>query len=185
MINTQREKLTQAVLFFSHRVKLLGKVKLFKLLYFLDFEHFRDTGRSVTGLDYFAWPKGPVPVQLFNELDASEVRWDEKVQFRKTELAGRNGWMLKVIPLASFDPSVFSRRELALLEKLADEFRDTPADEMVEATHLENSPWHKVWDQEKRKQEQIPYAYALRGQEKEQMERLIAERNETIKLLSK
>ena len=54
IIDHRREKLTQAVVFFGHTMRKLGKVKLFKLLYFLDFEHFRDTGRSVTGLDYFA-----------------------------------------------------------------------------------------------------------------------------------
>jgi hypothetical protein len=27
----------------------------------VDFTHFRETGRSVTGLDYQAWKMGPVP----------------------------------------------------------------------------------------------------------------------------
>ncbi|MBV5275047.1 MAG: DUF4065 domain-containing protein [Lamprocystis purpurea] len=29
----------------------------------LDFEDFRQTGRSVTGLDYQVWKFGPVPVE--------------------------------------------------------------------------------------------------------------------------
>lgn len=51
LTNHERQKLVEAVLYFATNVKKLGKVKLFKLLYFLDFEHFRDTGRSVTGMD--------------------------------------------------------------------------------------------------------------------------------------
>ncbi len=40
--------------------KLLGKIKLLKLLYSLDFCHFKQTGMSVTGIDYFAWEMGLV-----------------------------------------------------------------------------------------------------------------------------
>ena len=45
-------------------------MKLFKLLYLLDFEHFRQTGRSVTGLEYRALKMGPVPSELFQQWDA-------------------------------------------------------------------------------------------------------------------
>ena len=44
-----------------------GKIKLFKLLYLLDFEHFRQTGKSATGLEYQAWKFGPVPIELMEE----------------------------------------------------------------------------------------------------------------------
>ncbi|HEV7681080.1 MAG TPA: Panacea domain-containing protein [Pyrinomonadaceae bacterium] len=53
--------------------------KLFKLLYFLDFEHYKKTGRSVTGLKYFAWPMGPVPVSLKDEISHPEEYLKEKV----------------------------------------------------------------------------------------------------------
>jgi uncharacterized phage-associated protein len=39
-----------------------------KLLYFLDFIHFKQTGKCVTGLDYYAWKRGPVPKKLFDEI---------------------------------------------------------------------------------------------------------------------
>lgn len=185
IVNHERDKLAQAVVFFGHNMRKLGKVKLFKLLYFLDFEHFRDTGRSVTGLNYFAWKMGPVPKSLFEELDAGDVTWDSTVHFKKRALGGDKGWMLVVEPLAPFDPSLFSRRELRLLSRLAEEFRDSEADDMVEATHLENSPWDKVWAKEHRKQGLIPYEYALRAQEAEQMKSLVADRDEILGVLSK
>ena len=93
--------------------------------------------------------------------------------------------MLTVHPLAPFNAELFSRRELRLLNKLAEEFRDTEAEEMVEATHLENSPWDKVWSKEERKQAQIPYAYALRAQEAEEVQRLVADREEILRVFSK
>ena len=64
LVTHEREKLIQAINFFATHTKRCGKVKLFKLLYFLDFEPFQPTGRSVTGQDYSAWPMGPVPVAL-------------------------------------------------------------------------------------------------------------------------
>jgi hypothetical protein len=64
----QHEKLVNAINFFARNTKHCHTLKLFKLLNFLDFEHFRATGSGVTGLTYSAWPLGPVPPALFREL---------------------------------------------------------------------------------------------------------------------
>jgi uncharacterized phage-associated protein len=76
LIDRTRQKMLEAIIFFARSTKDCGKTKLIKLLFLLDFEHFRETGRSVTGLDYYAWKMGPVPVQLYNELE------DPKDDFR-------------------------------------------------------------------------------------------------------
>ncbi|EQD27720.1 hypothetical protein B2A_15132, partial [mine drainage metagenome] len=68
LITHEREKLLNAMVFFVSKTKHCGVTKLFKLLNFLDFEHYKQTGRSVTGLDYFAWDYGPVPTALFFEI---------------------------------------------------------------------------------------------------------------------
>ena len=72
LISRNRQKLIQAAVYFAGNTEGCGKVKLFKLLYLLDFAHFRETGRSVTGLDYVAWKLGPVPVELAQEWDQLE-----------------------------------------------------------------------------------------------------------------
>jgi hypothetical protein len=51
LISRSRQKLIQTAVFFASNTQGCGKVKLFKLIYLLDFAHFRETGRSVTGLD--------------------------------------------------------------------------------------------------------------------------------------
>jgi len=48
LIGRERQKLIQACVYFAANTQGCGKVKLFKLLYLLDFAHFRETGRSVT-----------------------------------------------------------------------------------------------------------------------------------------
>ena len=54
LVSRSRDKLINSILFFAEHTRALGKIKLFKLLYLLDFEHFRKTGRPVTGMEYRA-----------------------------------------------------------------------------------------------------------------------------------
>ena len=69
LINHEREKLIQVIIYFAKNTRFCGKIKLIKLLYFLDFEYYKATGRSVTGLKYSAWKMGLVPTALFDELE--------------------------------------------------------------------------------------------------------------------
>ncbi|MCP5195527.1 MAG: SocA family protein [Gammaproteobacteria bacterium] len=175
LIHHEREKLINAIIYFAKNTRFLGKTKLFKLLYFLDFEHFKETGRVVTGLDYYAWKMGPVPVALYEEVDVPEPDMAERVEFE--EKPTRHGRpMLVVKPIAEFDDSYFTKRELRIMQNLVTEFRDALAEDMIETTHLENQPWHKVYVEKGRRQERIPYELALRGQEVEAMQEVIAER---------
>lgn len=182
IITHEREKLIQAISFFAHHTRKLGKTKLFKLLYFLDFEHFKQTGRSVTGLTYNAWPMGPVPVSLFNEIEAPSKDLTDAVHIEKKSIQG--GEMLKIAPKGDFSGSLFSKREMRLLTSLAKEYRDMTADEMIEATHLENLPWHQIYNKEGRKQAEIPYDLAVRSDERDFILRVAKERKELLESLS-
>lgn len=62
--------MVNAIIFFARNTKNCDTRKLYTLLYFLDFEHYAQTGRSVTGLTYYAYPEGPVPVELDKEIQA-------------------------------------------------------------------------------------------------------------------
>ena len=174
LITHEREKLINAIIYFANNTQFLGKTKLCKLLFFLDFEHFKDTGRSVTGMEYFAWKMGPVPVALYEEVDAPEPDLADRVAFE--EKPTRNGPMLVVRPIADFDDSHFSRRELRLMHRLAEEYRTARAEDIIEATHLESRPWHQVYVEQGRRQQAIPYDLALRRQEWETMQEVVRER---------
>ena len=178
LISHERRKLFQAIVFFSEHTRKLGKTKLFKLLYFLDFEHFKRTGRSVTGLAYFAWPKGPVPKQLHEEFadPPSDLLQHVGIETIRT----LRGPMEKPVAKVSFDSRLFSKRELQLMRDLAARYRNATAEEMIEDTHLENKPWHEVYDVQGLKQSQIPYELALNKQEADEMRRHIRERQEVV-----
>lgn len=158
-----REKLLHAIIFFTENTKKCQKLKLFKLLFFLDFGIYRETGKSVTGLRYFAWPQGPVPNELFEELKSPKHDLAAAVVLKQADLSDPDelGLGLRIIPRKAFDPSLFSRRELNLMEKLAEIYRDATARQMTEVTHLAGQPWHQVFEVENRPQTLIPYELAL------------------------
>ncbi len=143
IITHHREKLINAIIFFANNTKYCGKTKLLKLLYFLDFKHFKETGKSVTGLDYYAWQMGPVPKELFEELSG---RMKPDMQAAIHQLPASEDFQ-QIRPKKKFDNQYFSEKEQRLLEEIAFIFRDAKADEMIEATHLKNEPWDKTLKQ--------------------------------------
>jgi hypothetical protein len=126
---------------------------------------------------------GPVPVTLFEEIEAPSADWLGKVEFKEIDIRGGKK-MLTVNAQCAFDQSHFSKRELRLLNSLAVEFCNHSAEEMIEKTHLENSPWHKVWELDGNRQSQIPYDYALRAQDGKEIKGLAVDRTELLNALS-
>lgn len=183
LISRHRDKLLNAMTFFLANTKTCGKVKLFKLLYFLDFEHFKQTGRSVTGLDYYAWKMGPVPVDLHEEIDSPEPDMAENFRFEEKSIRNGQQTMLILTPQKDFSDEHFSRRELNIMQSLAEKYANSLADEMIEATHLENQPWDKVYNQYNQKQRQIPYLLAVPEADLELMQHVSKERNEALESL--
>lgn len=159
----QREKLIGAIIFFVKNTHHCNKLKLFKLLFSFDFGIYRETGRSPTGLDYFAWPKGPVPAKLYEELEAPEQ--DMKAALTITAAGSDpdfpNKRMLTFRPRHEFDDGCFTKREVRVLRIVAEIYRDATADQMSEASHLRGQPWHQVFKVEKKPQALIPYVLAL------------------------
>lgn len=141
--NRNREKLIQAIVYLAHHTRALGKIKLFKLLYLLDFEHFRQTGRSITGMEYRAWKMGPVPIELMQEWDELELDLADAITIQPTKVIDYERYEVKAN--IAFDPSYFSKRELSLMDQIATRYRDTLSEKMIDVTHAENGAWDKVW----------------------------------------
>jgi uncharacterized phage-associated protein len=130
-------------------------------LYFLDFIHFRETGKSVTGLNYYAWEKGPVPQDLFFELVQPDADLKETVALLK-QSGDEDDKICRVIAKKPFDPKFFSKRELKIMGNLAFVFQDALAKDMVEITHLAGTPWDKTI-KEKGHRKRIDYSLAVDG----------------------
>ncbi len=178
LLDHNAEKIQNAVIFFAKKTKHCGITKLLKLLYYLDFIHFRQTGKSVTGQEYYAWDWGPVPPDVYFELSKQE---DRGLGLEKAaRLIQRGDRFQEVVARARFNPDFFSERELKILNEVAEIFRDAQADLMVEATHLINSPWDMTLKQ-KGSKALIDYELAIDGSPDQLDEEIIKERQAEIK----
>ena len=163
MVDRKREKLIHAMVFFTKKTKYCYTLKLLKLLYFFDFQHFKETGRSVTGMEYFAWPMGPVPTSLYEEI---KNRINLKKFFKfipeksfDSEFTKDN--VVRFVPKVTFDESLFSKREMRIMNQLIFLYKDVLAKNMTKAIHDRKGPWYKVFTKENKPQQLIPYEYIL------------------------
>ena len=156
-----RSRVKNAVIYFAQNTEACGKIKLFKLLYLLDFDHFRETGRSVTGYEYEAWKFGPVPVSLMQEWEdldedlasAVEIVPERVIDYTRETVKVRNG--------VEFSDEDFTPRQLALMGRIACEYRPTRSPKMIDVTHAQNGAWDKVWAGGVGAQQVIPYSFAI------------------------
>lgn len=142
LITHERDKILNAVLYFAKNTKYFGKTKLCKLLFFADIEHFQQTGRTITGLDYFAWDFGPVPNDLYYELNKPPDDLSKKIVLIKQP----NSAFTKISPKpsAEVETKYFTKREIGILKKIAEIYRDVQAKDISEISHLKNTPWEKT-----------------------------------------
>jgi uncharacterized phage-associated protein len=137
--NYSEEKLQQVVLYFLEHINNvhLGRTKLMKLLYFVDFDHYEAHGKSVTGATYRKLPHGPYPDRIekvIARMEASGLVRGIKVEYRgyaQQRLITMRG---------KFDPEKFSGTEIQTLERVAADWADASAAEIEAATHHE-APW--------------------------------------------
>ncbi|MFZ5450575.1 MAG: type II toxin-antitoxin system antitoxin SocA domain-containing protein [Thermodesulfobacteriota bacterium] len=141
-IDFARQKLLNALVFFIKNTRNCGKTKIFKLLFYLDFIHFKQTAKPVTGLIYNAFPWGPVPADLFNEFEKPPADLQKFLFIPK--IAPGEFCHLRIKKGVKFDPLYFSKRELRIMNQVAEIFYEAIAEDMTNVTHLPNDPWDKT-----------------------------------------
>lgn len=148
------EKLVQMILFFSRELQPF-KTKMNKLLFYSDFLHFRQTGFSISGTQYRAIPRGPVPSRydgLYEFLtDHNKINIREQVF--SDDVVGD-----QFLPAKEnlFNPELFSENELEVLNKIAKRFQKTTTKEIIEKSHEE-----KAWQENQTDHKLIDYKYSF------------------------
>ena len=146
-INIYRKKLYNAVLYFAKNTKFPNLTNILKLLYFFDFTHFKQTGYPSIGLEYFTFPRGPVPRSFWLEVKDGNVPDDfrEKLAIytKKDEYdPSQKELIFKALQNPELD--IFTQRELEILENIAFIYKDIQAWQTSEVTHLKNAPWEQT-----------------------------------------
>lgn len=178
MANANRNRLINAVVFFAENVRHCGKIKLFKLLYLLDFEHFRQTGRSVTGVEYQAWKFGPVPIELMEEWDDMSEDIAHAIHIEPEKVIDYVREAVKINDGVKFSSEDFTPRQLRLMKELAAKYCDTYSPTLIDVTHEQNGAWNKVWQGGQGAHHVIPYELAVGDDvpEREEVLAIAAER---------
>ena len=161
-VEFHREKLLNAVLYFVENTKHCHTLKLFKLLNFLDFEHYRQTGKRVTNLDYQALPMGPVPISFWEEMKNPPDDLESVIDIHEipNELTGQLA-RRDIKPKKQFDARYFSKRELEIMDRLAFFFAELKAEDMSEFSHEPKLPWRKVFKKGAGQGHIIPFELAF------------------------
>jgi uncharacterized phage-associated protein len=147
-------KFLQMVLYFAvccHPVK----TKLNKLLFYADFLHYCQTGRSISGLTYIAIQHGPVPKRFGTLFEMAEFHGLVTVERRETA----DGHEMNIFHPASevtFDKYLFNDTENKSLETVAKKLGNQTMNKLVELSHQE-----KAWLQNVDSNSAIDYAFGF------------------------
>lgn len=147
-------KVAAIIAFFQVLKKVtLFKTKLNKLLFYADFNAYRLTGYSITGLEYRAIQFGPVPSQFqkmyVNLSEQGQISIDE-------QYFGNGAYGDEINANVQFDQTLFSPVELNVLEFVAKHYGKLSTDDIVKLSH-EETGWHDNAEQKAL----INYRYAF------------------------
>ena len=155
-------KLKAILLYFCTHTdeRFLGKVKLMKLLYFVDFMHLKKYGSPITYDNYVNLEHGPIPSAIKNLVDTAADDCDNSILsdtifFEKPEGIE----MFRVKPRREFtqkDKNYFSESELEILKKVCLRFGDKNTKFIEDESHKE-APWRET-----KLLDPIPYTLAAK-----------------------
>ena len=140
MTTVNEKKYKNIILFFANKIKngTLGKLKIMKLLYFLDFDFFEKYGKAVTDDEYLRFENGPVPrmaEKILKLMNGNEI----KIYNKKICVSGYRDQQ-HIEAIKDYDISIFTKEELMMMEEVADKWEKFSGAEMKSASHGE-APW--------------------------------------------
>ena len=152
--NPNFEKITEMVVYFSDKLSPF-KTKMNKLLFYADFLMFKQSCFSISGMRYKAIEMGPVPIN-FQSIFEYLANKDEIDIFTTEFPQGYIGEQFKAKNDRPFRVELFSENELNVLEKVANVFKPTITNQIIEISHLE-----EAWKKNEKNKSVISYEYAF------------------------
>ena len=128
-------KLAQLMLYIasvSERDPRFGATKLAKLLYFADFEAYRELGKPITGAIYVRRPNGPMPHEF---RPVREKLVSDRLAALRTEPLGDDIARERLIALQPADISAFSGEEISIVDKVIRTLWESTAAEVSDLSH--------------------------------------------------
>lgn len=129
-------RINNMVLFFSEQCRPY-KTKLNKLLFYADFLQFRKTCYSISGLNYQAIQKGPVPKNYDWIFDRTMEK--RMVVVHLQDFGEYMGEQFFRADTAVFEQDIFSESEISTLHEVANHFRNVTVNQIVNKSHEEQA----------------------------------------------
>ena len=139
------KRYSAVVVFFCKKLGAVAQTKLNKLLFYADFLNYKTSSVSITGSEYRQIQYGPVPAQYRRNLQRME---DENL-IDIVEECYKENTCLEIRPGENADQieQTLDDREMAILDYVADTFRQTTAKHISECSHKE-SAWLNTEDRQ-------------------------------------
>ena len=152
-VNRFPEKLNQnkignLIAMLAMKIPNLYSTKVLKMLYLIDETSVKETGLTVTDLNYKVWIKGPVPVPVYFDLLHEDSILKEYFDTKRVCITNNKKAAIQITPKenTTIDDSEFSEYELELIERIVNEFGDWSTTKLIKHLHKEGSAWKKVVD---------------------------------------
>ncbi len=138
------------MVFFARELRYPVKTTMWKVLGELDFGHFLETGVPVTFVRYKAYPHGPVPHDLHEEITQGQdviLPEDMRDALRATKEEyevddeSKPRFSITFHALRSPDLSIFTPRQQRLMGEVAEIYKYTTAKDAERASHEPGKPW--------------------------------------------
>lgn len=140
-----KEKNGVLLAYLAERIPNVTLRKLLKLVYLTDEKFTIERGFPLTWFNYFAWKKGPVAPEVY---DVKNGSFADFVQCHRNS----NG-KYEVSPvsgaLTEDRLNLYSRYEMNMIDEIISKYGSMSADELTDITHLENTLWSKVVNENK------------------------------------
>jgi len=147
------EKVGQTILYFVEKLKPY-KTALNKFLFYADFGHYRNYGKSLMGLQYRAIPLGIVPSN-YNKILAYTIE-SGLINVEYIDFPNGIGERYKPGSIVEQNPSVFSKEELKTLDSIITTFSGKNTKEVVDLNHKEIA-----WVKNHKNRQMVDYKYAF------------------------
>ncbi|MCX6309892.1 MAG: DUF4065 domain-containing protein [Bacteroidia bacterium] len=148
------EKFSEMVVYFTETLQPY-KTKMNKLLFYSDFHMHKQYAFSISGVPYRAIDMGPVP-NNFNSI-FEYLSNNNKVDIQNFNFPdGGTGEQFKPNGKSAFRSELFSKEELSILSKVAERFKKTSTNEIIDISHKE-----KAWIENKENKKLIDYTYSF------------------------
>jgi len=131
------EKLENMILYLVKRLGGVLKTKLNKLLWYCDSLNFKETSVSITGAQYVRLPLGQVPDHY--ELIFANMVHEGLLSESEIPYQTKDGEVLgdEYTSLVEPDESIFSEKEIQVMDFIADTFREDTSTSIMEKSHRE------------------------------------------------